>query len=1313
MRIFRLSLLLQMLAVFSAECVASVKYDIPNLTSSHVSDIIQDNDGFIWIGTDNGLNRFDGWSNVTFSVDRNDSTSLRNNYVESLLTDSSGCLWVSSGSGLQKYQPGAMNFTNVSFPDNINPSVRSMIQTSPDRLMAVTSGYGVFSIDTKTMMAIKHEDVDDLMGSKYAHIIRQDGLNRIWIGGADGKIIALDKKLRLLYSDRIPSRIADIEFDKDNNVLLVTQSTLYHWDAKSSRFRPLSSPPSGTIQGLTRTADGNVLLFTLENGVYRINPYDNALIELEECSDFMHDGILEMYQDRAGDIWCATLKKGLASHSDKEDFFKFQPVTTAPSLKIECLLEDKAHATVAAALSDGRILTFDSDLRPISSKIVSGRITASLSDPRQITLIGYADGRLMAYDGKQTSLIHKFDKGPVQTIARDASERYYVGLSGDGFFISSNLSDWKGVNESTPMADANRLGNNWINKILPHSSGKIWIGHSNGINIYDPEKNVFIDLPCVADLRAHLVFALQEASDGSMWIGTNYGLYHYVGPNEKMRVYGKAEGMGGNVICGIAEANNGDIWCTTNNGISRLRHSDGKIVNYNSGTGLSDREFRRGLLLRASDERIYAAGLMGLTSFLPDAVRDQRPISSPMLTRVLINSMKERNPLISYTKNQPNGQAATVRLKHFQNTFTLEFSNFDYRNPGGVEFEYRIPKLEDDWQRAPLGDNRVICNYMEPGNYILEVRAIENGIASPVTSILLEILPPWYQTIWAWLAYALLLIIAVIEVWYVVRRQRQQRKKEEMAEEKFKFLYNFAHELRSPVTLITSPLTALIKEEKDNKKVEIFRMIQRNGYRISNLVNQMLDIRRIEKGQMKLSFSETNLEQYLALITEDFSLQAQSLGIRLSFSAPDGPIKAYVDPDNFDKVIVNLLSNALKHTPEGGNIDIILKKEACANGKEMAVVEVKDTGTGIRPEDFKRIFERFYQGDRKTKGFGIGLNLTKMLVDMHHGSIRAYNCEGSRGACFEVCIPLGRKHLKDDEISDGQGVDAAERHQEAKEIIGLPADIAEKPGYKYHKILIADDDDEIRNYLKRELGQTYKIVTAPDGAEAYRIAFESDIDLIVSDINMPNTDGFSLLRLIRANADLAHIPVILLTTSEDFESRMTAWEKGADAYVTKPFRIEELRRICANLISGRIRLKGRFTHGETAEAKIDKVQIKGNDELLLERITKAVNENIGNSEFGVEQLAETVGLSRVHLHRKMKALVGLAPRDFLKSIRLKRAAELLKKRNTNISQIGYTVGFSSPGQFSDAFRKYFGCSPSEFIAREDGGPDTSEESGNQ
>lgn len=1299
MRNFRLLILLTVLSAFLGEMAAFVRYDIPNLTSRDISRITQDSKGFLWIGTNNGLNRFDGWSNMAYINNREDTTSLKSNMVEAIFNDSQGNLWIGTGRGLQRYSYGSGKFENVTFPGIQALSVRSIVERGRDELLIVTSGYGAFSVNTKTMKATSLEDVNRIIGTQYAHFLKIDDLNRIWIGAADGRLIALDKNLNKLYSTRFPDKIIGIASDRNNDVYAATPSAIHKWNGSKQMFEKLQGTEGLNFTGFLTDSKGNVLAHTLENGVLRLG--QNSIAHEDTYDEIKGEGIMIMYEDRDGDIWIGTKKGSLAMASSAPELFQFREVPTLPSVRIETLFSRSFGSGVALALSDGMIIALDNELRPEAAFQSKGRVTSSCRLHDGTILLGYDDGRIMSFSDSDVELLDHIGSKEIYVIAEDSARHLYAAVNGEGFMYRKDNGEWVSVTESTTMATPARLGNNWINAITPDSSGKIWIGHHNGIDIFDPKGNRFIESESVSALRFNIVNTIMTAKDNTVWVGTNNGLYHIFPEEDRLSFYGLREGLTGNIICGIQQANNGDVWCTTNNGISRIRYADNKIINYLTGNGLGERNYNKRLLLRNSSDKLFAAGHDGITAFYPDAISDSNPPATPVLTRIFLNSMEEGTPEITYL---PEGSetSAAIKLKYDQNTFSLDFSNLDYRNPEGVTFEYRIPSLDKEWRSNSTGDNRVVCNYMKPGKYILEVKAVENGLSSPTCSVLIEILPPWYQSVWAKIIYFILIALAGAAIWYVLQRHRQQRRNEEIAEEKFKMLYNFAHELRSPVTLITSPLTAMIQEEKDERKANTYRMIQRNGYRITNLVNKMLDVRRIEKGQLKLSFSETDLKEYIELIIEDFRLQAESRKISLSFSAPDGPLQAYIDPENFDKVIVNLIGNALKFTPDGGSIDVVLKKTTGHDGKESALVEVSDTGSGIPPQDLGHIFERFYQADRKSKGFGIGLNLSKMLVDLHYGTIRAFNRSEGSGARFEVTVPLGRAHLKDKDITDQQQTFTQKKYIEAEEAITVPSESEERKANRQHRVLVVDDDEEIRQYLKRELGNSYKIECAADGEEAYAIALKKQIDLIVSDIMMPKTDGFALLKQIRSNADLAHIPIILLTTSEDFKTRMAGWEKGADGYLTKPFRIEELRQLCTSLISGRIRLKGRFSHGEKIDETIEKVEVKGNDELLLERITKAINENIGDSEFGVEQLAESVGLSRVHLHRKMKALLGLAPRDFLKSVRLKRAAELLKKRNTNISQVGYTVGFSSPGQFSESFRKYYGCSPSEYIARETG-----------
>lgn len=1135
MRYLRLLLLLTLYAVTFLNATPIVRHTIHNQTSGDITIINQDSQGFLWIGTNNGLNRFDGWSNMAFTHNREDSTSLKSNMVEALFNDTEGNLWIGSGSGLQRYVPGSGSLQNVTFPGIQALSVRSIVERNKDELLIVTSGYGTFSINTKTMQASPIDALNKIIGTQYAHIIKTDDLNRIWIGAADGRLICVDKNFNKICSTNFQDKVLDIASNKNNEVFVATPSAIYLWKGEKQQFEPLKGTEGWNITGLMKESDGKVLAHTLENGVFRLDT--TSIVPDLRYDELKGEGILAMYEDRDGDIWIGTRKGSLAMSSSSPELFQYREIQMSPSVRIETLFSRSFGSGVAAALSDGMIIALDNDLKPEATFPSHGRVTSSCRLHDGTILLGYADGKIMKFTSNEVVLLDKITDREIEVISEDMAGRLYATVNGLGFKYKKNDGEWISVTQSTPMSTPARLGNDWINVITPDHSGNIWIGHYNGIDLFDPKDNKFLESKSIQELRTNIVYAILTAKDKSVWIGTNIGLFHLFPSEDRMDYYGTSEGLIGNVICGIQQANNGDIWCTTNNGISRIRYSDNKVINYVTGNGLGERNYRHSMLFRNAADKLFAVGYNGITAFYPDGITDSLPIAAPVLTHIYINT-DEESPKITYTPD--NGDiSAKIQLKHNQNTFSLEFSTFDYRNPGNIGFEYRIPKLDKEWRRNPVGDNRVVCNYMEPGKYILEIRAIENGQVSPSTSILIEILPPWYLSVWAKIVYFLLLAAAVAGLWYAYDRYRKQQRKDEIAEEKFKMLYNFAHELRSPVTLITSPLTALIQEEKDAQKANIFRMIQRNGYRITNLVNKMLDVRRIEKGQLKLVFSETDLKEYLELIIEDFRHQAQSRKISLSFSAPDESIFAYIDPEHFDKVIVNLISNAFKFTPDGGTINVTLRKIMGRDGKEMAQIEVEDTGTGINADDLGHIFERFYQADRKNKGFGIGLNLSKMLVDMHHGSIQAFNREEGTGARFVVDIPLGKAHLKEKEISQKEENAAPKRYIEAEESMTLTEQNDPNKGSRSYRVLVVDDDDEIRSYLKRELSNTYRIVTAADGEEAYAIAQEKQIDLIVSDIMMPKTDGFELLKKIRGNADLSHIPIILLTTSEDFKTRMT------------------------------------------------------------------------------------------------------------------------------------------------------------------------------
>uniref|UniRef100_UPI003FEDDF84 hybrid sensor histidine kinase/response regulator transcription factor n=1 Tax=Prevotella sp. TaxID=59823 RepID=UPI003FEDDF84 len=549
--------------------------------------------------------------------------------------------------------------------------------------------------------------------------------------------------------------------------------------------------------------------------------------------------------------------------------------------------------------------------------------------------------------------------------------------------------------------------------------------------------------------------------------------------------------------------------------------------------------------------------------------------------------------------------------------------------------------------------------------------------------IKLNVLAPWYLTVWAKLIYLILVLGFMAAVIFIYLH----KKKRDLEEAKMQFLINATHDIRSPLTLIMEPLKKL-KERLGNAEEyhEDIDIMDRNAQRLLTLVNQILDKRRLDKHQMNLSCRETNLVEFSRGLVSLFTYNANLRGINIRLEMPETPVNAWIDRNKLDKAIANLLSNAFKYTPNGGEIIFRIEKQ-----DKKVLLYVIDSGKGLgKNDDAKTLFERFYQGknsaDMHLGGSGIGLNLCRSIVRLHGGDVYAHNREdGKSGACFIIELPLGKEHLKNNQIySDNRDTKKKQQRGAAS---------------RNSKILLVDDDIEICRYLKSELSDWYRFVICNNGKEALKQLLSGDFDLVVSDVVMPEMDGITLLRNIKGNANISHVPVIMLTSKSEISDRLEGIKLGADAYLAKPFSLEELHLTIDNLIDNVRRLKGKFTGALKQDDKVEKVEVKGYDEELMERIMKVVNENLSDSDFNVEKMCDEVGVSRTQLHRKLKEMTGVPTSEFLRNIRLNEAARLIREHKINITQVSYMVGFANNSHFSTAFKKYFGMSPTEYAAR--------------
>ena len=660
-----------------------------------------------------------------------------------------------------------------------------------------------------------------------------------------------------------------------------------------------------------------------------------------------------------------------------------------------------------------------------------------------------------------------------------------------------------------------------------------------------------------------------------------------------------------------------------------------------------------------------------MTYFQPSEVKDYNEKTSAIyLSGVLLDG--KMAPFIGDNLSVPSDFKSIV----------LSFSQLDYQSVGNIVFQYRINGGK--WISNAAGDNSFNFTGLSYGHYRIEVRTYCNGKYSTYKKVInLDVLAPWFLTVWAKLLY-LFLILGLTAAAIIVYLRKKKR---DMEEAKMQFLINATHDIRSPLTLIMEPLKKLKERLGNAEEYQAdIDTIDRNAQRLLTLVNQILDKRRLDKHQMNLSCRETNLVEFSQGLVSLFTYNANLRGINIRLEMPETPVNAWIDRNKLDKAIANLLSNAFKYTPNGGEIIFRIEKQ-----DKKVLLYVIDSGKGLgKNDDAKNLFERFYQGknsaDMHLGGSGIGLNLCRSIVRLHGGDVTARNREdGTSGACFIIELPLGKEHLKDSQINSDYVVNGKKQQRGAAS--------------RNSKILLVDDDIEICRYLKSELSDWYRFVICNNGKEALKQLLSGDFDLVVSDVVMPEMDGITLLRNIKGNANISHVPVIMLTSKSEISDRLEGIKLGADAYLAKPFSLEELHLTIDNLIDNVRRLKGKFTGALKQDDKVEKVEVKGYDEELMERIMKVVNENLSDSDFNVEKMCDEVGVSRTQLHRKLKEMTGVPTSEFLRNIRLNEAARLIREHKINITQVSYMVGFANNSHFSTAFKKYFGMSPTEYAAK--------------
>lgn len=1323
------------------------------LSSNFATQVFQDKSGFIWIATRNGLNTYDGYHITVIKKDMSNFLGLNSNYINSIAQDEKEHILLGTNNSLLEFT--GSEFLKIPMLDSkggeLATYVKQVYPLKNKDVAVATSGYGIMlkKQDEQKCHAMKGE-VEKL---KYILKLLEDKRGRLWIITEDGKLYRKETNGRLTshFAGTEGVGAQDILQDALGNIYLASKNQgVYLLRAGSNAFTRISNIGNLPIENIYISrnnklyigCDGlGIYVYDPQTGFLQDNPLFSRLVNLAKSK------ITSIIEDNQGNIWVSMLQKGVFMQRNIQNDFNYMGFRLGNRNVIgeNCVTSlsiNQGNQVWVGTDKDGLYL-FNIATRSVEGHFLNQNTVLTLcKDQQGRTWVGtYTDG--LGYMDAAGSF-HPVDLGISKSVGifdikQDPQGNIWIATMGEGLFClqkDGSRRNYKAKYGADNNIKVNSLPNDYLIKMALSKDGShVYIATSVGLACLDRKRNSWVStfkgINCLnKNSFSHCVFV---DSKDHVWYGTEDGAFCFdFRKGIKPKLYTTANGLTDNCVASITEDYQGNIWLGTIKGLNKLALKSGTITKFYAESGLQSNEFSDASVCTTQDGKtILMGGSGGLNWFQADQVRQH-----PWQAKVVISGFILNNKMVtpgmksgSYTiTDNWSTLSRDFQLSHEDNTFTLQLSTLTYNDVEQISYVYSING--DAWRTVPAGQNELAFSHMAPGRYKYRIKAICNGYETPVKEFTITIHPAWYASIWAKLFYLLLLIAAIML--YLRHRKHQMEDQlilqqhihaEEMGEAKIKFFMNISHEIRTPLTLIITPLLSLIKEDKEPHRQGIYEIIRKNSERILHLINQMMDLRKIDKGQMMMRMCQTDMVAFINEEYELFRQQALAKNIDFEYQHDSEELPVWIDRNNFDKVIINILSNAFKFTPTAGHILLSL-----THTDHHAYISIKDSGIGIPKDKLETIFQRFYQSpsdpNDRNIGTGIGLDLTRSLVELHYGSISARNNEGEKGSKFEhgsefiIRIPLGKDHLKpeeliaEEEVKEKQNLELAEVKQleqevketenaEKSESAAVTTDMQSKlpasaRGNKA-EIVIVEDEEDIQDYLKAQLASDFKIRTYPNGKVALNEILKNKPDLIISDVMMPEMDGTTLCTKLKANINTNDVPIILLTAKSREEDQLEGLQTGADAYILKPFNMDILRRTIINLLTMRRTLKNKFTGKESQEEKVEQRKIQTPDDALMQRVMEVINENIGDSDLSVDMIAQKVGISRVHLHRKMKELTNQTPHSFIRNIRLQQAAKLLKDGKQSITDVMYICGFSNSASFSTMFKNLYGCSPREYM----------------
>ena len=1283
------------------------------LTSSLINYLYQDRYGMMWVATEEGLNCYDGNKFRQFRHIASDPTTLGSNFINSLFENEAGQLIVCTNRGMQVYHRATRDFS-PRIKDEFGKEFSGSVVQVAER---ANGDYWIIGDSVKIIEKPGKKNWEDLKFSKLPptcgslkHVTCGigDHHGNLWLSLRERGLVCItpDNKAKRFFGSKGDPCVICMAIGNDGFLYLgTTNHGLLRYNAGKSTFEPLSPFTGKAIQSLYVDNNGNILQATDGTGIISYNPTTGASAPLHAGNSQIGSIKAKTHcvlRDDCNNLWIGVFQKGVImvpSHTNDFGYLgpKSERFDVIGQNCVSSIFKDSEGILWIGADNDG-IYSLNPNLTPRTHLY-----TEDISVPMCI----FEDSRKNLWVGTYLNGVGTIDRntGKMSRVALPSSGNMCFAITEDRDhnlwfgMMNSGLVKYD-IDTHTATTDLP-----WMKKVDPFIASLYYSGRSNNLYI-----GTYSGLQIVSDLpytKAKVrrlfdrlvIHSIDEDATGIIWMGTTDGLVGYDEKTGKEHRYGVEEGLNSSTVYAV-RCDGKNVWMSTNNGIARLDTENGLISNFYAGDGLQGNEFYKNSVFRDTDGHIYFGGTGGITHFNPHDILTPGRRWTPRVIDIYSHGLPLNCDSVAYA-------SSNFKLKKNENSFSIEFGTRELGRPETVRFAYSIDGKA--WETLPPNTYTVNFYDLDPGDHTLRYKAIDGFTESPEQTVSLAIAYPWYSDPWSKVFY---IVFAVALIWFGVKsyinrmRNKAQllelKHSDQLNEARIRSYVNISHEIRTPMSLIISPLKKLLATDDDPGRRKQYNLIMRNAKRVLRLIDELMDLRKIEKRQMTLTYRNTMLVPFIQDICDTFSQTVADRQQTLTFEYKDETLAADIDVTNFDKILMNLFSNAVKYTPRGGGITVSLDTEG-----DDIIIKVTDTGAGIPEEDRDRIFERFYRVKGTIyDGTGVGLHLAHQLAGLHGGSLTVESNPSGEGSCFILRIPA-RQH--ENVITDTKRIEK-ERDTILKEralkleMMQIPTvtlDESKKRLGTTDKVLIVEDDEEIKSYLASELSGYYRVETCSNGKEALEIIFKNPPNIILSDIMMPETDGLQLTKTIKQNINLNNIPVVLISALARDEDAINAINAGADAYFPKPFNIEIVKERMGAILTRYRELKNRYSGQQEHDDQISEIKMESADEKLMRKVVTIINDNLDDPELSVEKLASEVGLSRVHLHRKLKSLTNQSPSDFIRNTRLRQAAHLLKDKKVSVSEAAFATGFNSGSTFSIAFKRLFGVNPTAYAASDE------------